>query len=396
MSQQVRFRLLGACAVTVEDRTVENLAAKSRKGVSLMEYLILQQGRPVSAQRLIRELWAGKHNDSPESALKTMVSRLRALLNGISPELGQCIASSQGAYQWTSLPGVRVDVLEMLDALAQARKTDDDGERAACYRQVISLYEGDLFHTGDICNGAMQVSWLHREYIDAVCAYVEILKKAEAYNEICRVCRRAIEIDDLDETLHIELMRAMVSLNRSSDAAAEYRRMARLSRQYLDAEPSEDLQESYRQLAQDGQMLNFNLDRIRNELAAQEDSRHGPFFCDYPAFKEIYNIQMRNLERLGSTMFLGVIMVGDAGEKLSSVARESAMAALTEILRNHLRKGDIVTRFSPAVLAMLLPTVNYSTGGMVMERIEHLFYEEYPSRGVAVHYRISPLGGGMI
>jgi GGDEF domain-containing protein len=68
------------------------------------------------------------------------------------------------------------------------------------------------------------------------------------------------------------------------------------------------------------------------------------------------------------------------------------MAGLQEIMRKHLRKGDIVTRFSPAMYAMLLPTVNYTTGSMVMERMEQLFYEEYPSRKVALHYRISPLG----
>ena len=193
----------------------------------------------------------------------------------------------------------------------------------------------------------------------------------------------------------IELMRAMVSLNRSGDARQEYRRVTEMSRRYLDEDPSEDLQACYRELAEAGREGQFNLDAIRNELLEGDFGRQGPFFCDYPAFKEIYNIQMRNLERLGSTMFLGVIMVGEPGNRISSVSRESAMAGLQEILRKNLRKGDNVTRFSPTVFAMLLPTVNYSTGGMVMERVEHLFYEEYPTRSVTVHHRISPLGGTM-
>ena len=107
---------------------------------------------------------------------------------------------------------------------------------------------------------------------------------------------------------------------------------------------------------------------------------------------------MRNLERLGSTMFLGVIMVDSTeedGNEFADVRRESAMAGLQEIMRLHLRKGDIVTRFSPSIYAMLLPTVNYATGSMVMERMEQLFYEEYPSRKVAIYHRISPLGAGV-
>lgn len=393
MQGEVQIKLLGACSISAGKENLGNLAAKSRKGASLMEYLILQRGKPVSVHRLIREIWDRQRSESPEGALKTLISRLRALLNDVAPGLGGSIVSGQGTYRWESLPGVHVDVLEMLDLLDTAKKENDPDGRRETYRRVIDLYEGDLVQAGDTLNSAMQVNWLHREYLDAVYAYIELLKETEEYNEICRVCDRALRVDDLDEHLHIEMMRAMVSLNRMGDADAEYRRITRLSRQYLDADPSEEMQENYRKLAEEGASLKFNLDRIRNELMEKEGERHGPFFCDYAAFKEIYNIQMRNLERLGSSMFLGVITVGNLEEKISSVSRESAMAGLTEILRNNLRKGDIVTRFAPAVLAMLLPTVNYATGGMVMERIEHLFYEEYPSKGINLHYRISPLGG---
>ena len=54
-----------------------------------------------------------------------------------------------------------------------------------------------------------------------------------------------------------------------------------------------------------------------------------------------------------------------------------------------------MTRFADNVFAMLLPTVNYATGSMVTERIERLFYNEYPNRAIAFHARISPLGGSL-
>ena len=393
MTERVLIQLLGGFSITVTGQSSDFLASKSRKGVSLMEHLILRRGKPVSSQRLIREMWSDKRNDNPENALKTMVSRFRSLLNGVSPGLGSCIVSEQGAYAWQSQPFVQVDVLSFLDELEALRGEQSDDARRVHYRQALKLYAGDLFQTGDMVNGTMYVSWLHKEYLEAVYAYVELLKKTEEYNEICDACEQALRINDLDEHLHIERMRAMVNLNRSTEALNEYRRVTRLNRQYLDAEPSEEMQACYRQLSEAGKTLKFNLDAIRNELNQRDRERMGPFFCDYQAFKEIYNIQMRNLERLGSTMFLGVLMVGDADDEISSVRRESAMAGLQEILRRNLRKGDIVTRFSPSIFAMLLPTVNYSTGNMVMERIEHLFYQEYPSRAIPLHYRISPLGG---
>ena len=99
------------------------------------------------------------------------------------------------------------------------------------------------------------------------------------------------------------------------------------------------------------------------------------------------------MDRLGSAVFLGIIMIANPDETITTVVRESAMAALCEIVRSNLRKGDIVTRAAPAVVAMLLPTVSYSTGNAVMERIESLFYEEYPNQSIVLSFRITPLGG---
>ena len=65
---------------------------------------------------------------------------------------------------------------------------------------------------------------------------------------------------------------------------------------------------------------------------------------------------------------------------------------LQEILRTNMRKGDIITRFSENTFAMLLPTVKYATGNMVMDRIENLYYQEYSSLAIDFFARISPLG----
>ena len=399
MEKRVEIRLLGGFSITALDdqgQRTEKQVVGGRKKVSLLTYLILQAGQPVPTQRLIRELWSTKHNTDSAASLKTTVNRLRSFLNETYDGLGACVCSGKGTYSWQSGPDVYVDVLEF-EALVKLLKTQlSDEERDQAMNRLLDIYQGDLIQTGDMINGEQYVCWLHRDYLEAVYAYVKRLKECEAYNDIVRVCQRALQRDALDEFLRIELMRALVSLNRPNDATAEYRQLVSLNRRLLDEEPGDDVKACYRELAEAGQAVQFNLDAIRNELLAWESERRGPFFCDYAAFEEIYHIQMRNLERLGSTMFLGVIMVqnkDDETTEMADVRRESAMAGLQEIIRRHLRKGDIVTRFSPNIYAMLLPTVNYSTGSMVMERIEQLFYDEYPKRNVTIHHRISPLGG---
>ena len=389
----VRIHMMGSFWIEADGRTYDNLVSRSRRGVSLLQYLILERGRTVTSQRLIRELWEGRRSESPENALKTMVSRIRTLLNGVTEGLGACLVSEQGGYCWKTDENVTVDALDILDIFEQLRRAEGVAQQAQLVRRLQDVYKRDLYQTGDINNGVATVNYFHREYIEAVLSYVEALKKNEEYNEICDVCRKALLIDDLDEQLHIELMQAMANLNRASEAMSEYRKVVKAQRAAFDAEIRDGLKDCYNVLAEAGKHLKFNLDVIRNELSEQDSGRKGPFFCDYRAFKEIYNIQMRNLERLGSTMFLGVIMLGEPGGSLNPVSRESGMAGLQEILRNNLRKGDIVTRFSDSIYAMLLPTVNYETGAMVIDRIQSLFMKEFPKGNIAFHARISPLGG---
>ena len=101
---------------------------------------------------------------------------------------------------------------------------------------------------------------------------------------------------------------------------------------------------------------------------------------------------MRNLERLGSTMFLAIIMVGNPNDpNVNSIKQNNVVNGLLEILRTNLRKGDTITHVSPTIIALLLPTVNYATGNLVMERIKRLFYRKYPNSTVAFNYRVGPL-----
>ena len=392
MPNDVHIQMMGSFVISSGDVLLDHLVSKSRKGVSLVEYLILHAEKPVSSQRLIHQFWPGHLNTSPEASLKTLVSRTRALLNEQIPGLGACIVSGQGSYRWQMQPGMWADATEIAEIAATCHKTIPAEERQRLTNRLLEIYQGELFLTGDINDGSALSSWLHREYLDTVYAYVDQLSAAESYNEICRVCRVALKVDPLDEHLHMELMKALVHLNRPGDAMAEYRSLMRTSLRYLDQEPGEDVQALYRQINRDGQQLRFNLDVIRNELMSEDPDPVSPFFCDYKTFKEIYHIQVRNLERLGTTMSLGVIMIGENEGGLDPVRRESAMAGLMEILRQSLRKGDIVTSFSPSLVAMLLPTVNYHNGSVVMERIEQLFREQYPAEKVPFYYRISLLG----
>ena len=287
---------------------------------------------------------------------------------------------------------MRIDALELMDLFDAISAERDPEKLREMYNQVLELYEGDLYQTGDLDGDTGFAQQLHTQYLGAVYGYIELLRKAEDYNEIIAVCRTALEVDSFDDRLHIELMKAMVSLNRTSDALVQYKHATNLTYRYLGAPPSPEMMAFYQEMNKARQTLKYNLDAIRTELHNSSMER-GAFVCDYEMFKAIYNLEMRNLERLGTTMFLGIIMVGDDDDgNYDSIRQDNIMNGLIEILRDNLRKGDIITHFSPSVIALLLPTVNYKTGTMVMERIRQLFYKRYPNSDIPFHSRLGMLG----
>ena len=397
MSNRFHIQLMDNFAIYIDEQHVEYLAAKSRKGANLIEYLILNLGQPVPNYRLLATLWADDRSANPESALKTLVSRLRALLNQIHPRLGGCIVADRGAYHWEMLPGMTVDVYEIEDILDKlSAGKPDRAVRHALYKRMMELYSGDLLQNAEQNEWALsRATTLHNRYMAAVYSYIELLKEEKDYELIICVCRQALAVDNFDDRLHMELMSALISTNRTSEALVQYKHVMHLNYRYLGVRPSDDMQEFYKQIVRAGKTLDLNLESIRNELRESGEQR-GAFVCEYAVFKEIYNLQMRNLERLGSTMFLAVIMVGDPDDpNMDSIKQDNIMNGLLEILRTNLRKGDTITHFSPTIFALLLPTVNYTTGNMVMERVRKLFYKKYANSNIPFNYRVGPLSSDM-
>ena len=395
MKNTIRIQMMHTFMVYINERRADGLANKSKKGVSLIQYLILNRGAPVPNVQLLETLWTDEDSANPESALKTLVSRTRALLNQVSPRLGESIVSDRGAYHWALQPGMSIDLYDILNIRDRLMTQQDDPEQTKClYEEMLRLYRGDLLQNSDLSEWILsRATQLHNDYISAVYAYLEMLKAEKDYAKIVAVCRTALDVDNFDERLHMELITALIHTGRTSDALAQYKHIVHLNYRYLGVQPSDDMREFYKQIVRAGKTLEFNLDSIRSELRESGEQR-GAFVCEYAVFKEIYNLERRSMERMDIAIFLAVIMIGNPDEPMDSLKQDNIMNGLLDILRNNLRKGDIITRFSPMFYAILLPQVNYTTGSMVMERIKRLFFQKYPNSNIPFNYCVGPIDDG--
>ena len=393
MAVSVRLQLMDRFVIYINENQVEYLSSKTRKGASLIEYLILNNGTSVPNYRLLSTFWQDKQTTNPENALKTLISRLRAMLNEMVPNLGRCIVADRGSYHWENMPGMSVDyyeIRELIDTLSHSKENKQT--QYEMYDRLLTLYCGDLLQSETSNEWVMSMATdLHESYVKTIYAYIDMLEADKDYERMIEVCRKTLDIDSFDDRLHMKLMTALVQTDRNSDALVQYRHAMQLNYRYLGVKPSDDLQEFYQKIRGTDKNIEYTMENIRRELLNVSEQR-GALVCEYSVFKEIFNLQIRNLERLGATMFLGVINIDFIGDiQNGSIMSNNIMNILLGVLEQNLRKGDTVSRFSPTTFALLLPTVNYTTGNTIMERVRQAFYNRCPNSNVSFTYRITPV-----
>jgi DNA-binding SARP family transcriptional activator len=357
----------------------------------LLKHLVLSKNRPVPVNNLIGMFWSeGDKSHNPENALKTMVSRLRASLAKAGPELKNCILSQGRSYAWNPETNCTVDVFEFEELCAELAQSGglDDATREK-YMRVLDVYVGDLFDP--VAEEEWIVSrsmYLHHLYLQTMYRFIEALKAEQEHNTIVYVCRIALDIDPFDERLNLELMAALKTEGQDGSALTQYRHMSAMYSKYLGMEPSEKMLGVYKGLIKSEAAAQADILTIRKSLTDGSEGSSGALVCDYSIFKDIYQLQMRNIERQESKMFICLLSIrSPLGEPLEPMNLEEAMKTLLEILTTCLRKGDTVSRYSPSQYAILLAMMSHSGGQVVISRIRSLFYKRYADNTIKLSFQ---------
>jgi len=137
-----RFGLLGTVECWNRDGAALTLSRYQRTALAL---LLVDMGRPVSADRLIEALWGDSLPADPRAALRSHIARVRRLLSG---EAGP-LSTEPGGYCLRAQRD-QVDACRFEDMLASAEEIDGEGrvvvlDRAlACWRANALVELADL------------------------------------------------------------------------------------------------------------------------------------------------------------------------------------------------------------------------------------------------------------
>ncbi|WP_052852329.1 BTAD domain-containing putative transcriptional regulator [Streptomyces avicenniae] len=138
----MRFGVLGPLGVwTADGRPVRVPEAKVR---ALLAALLVHRERPVSADRLVHDLWGDAVPGRPAGALQNKVWQLRRALEAAEPGGRDLVVSRPPGYQLV-VGDDAVDADRFVGLTTRARAADDPAVRAELFASALALWRGPAF-----------------------------------------------------------------------------------------------------------------------------------------------------------------------------------------------------------------------------------------------------------
>ncbi|GIJ10452.1 BTAD domain-containing putative transcriptional regulator [Micromonospora andamanensis] len=240
----MRFGVLGEIAVWTSGG--EPVAVPGLKVRALLADLLVHEGRPVTADRLIEDLWGDEPPGNALGALQTKVSQLRrALEEGEAG--GRALVEFGDAGYRLRASSESIDAMRFTALSARSRTQREPAQRVATLTEALSLWRGcpyaDFSDERFVRQAAERLN-------DQYLAVLENL--AEARLELGEHHLLAGELADLvarhpwRERLRAAHLRALYGSGRQRDALAAYQQFRRQLRDELGIDPGQDLAELHR------------------------------------------------------------------------------------------------------------------------------------------------------
>ena len=381
---------LGGFSILVDGNLLTDSINRSKKLWSVLCYLIVHRDRNISQAEFIKLFWPGDHSANPVNALKTLLYRVRSLLDPLFPAELPPILSRRGSYAWNPSIECRVDVdrFESLCTAVQDHGLSDDA-RLALYQEIVCLYQGN--YLPKLANQpwvASKSKHYHSLYLQAVKAYAALLEHTGAFERMAQVCTQAIQFSPLNESLHVLLVRALLRQGKNADALSQYEKATDLLYRNVGVQSAGELRALYTEIMAVEQHLETDLEIIQSDLR-EPKLQVGAFVCEYGFFQEAYRLEARRSSRNGICVQMALLTVSlPEGGIPPLSALNTTMDQLLDVLIQNLRLGDVISRYSGAQYIILLPAATLENGSMVMDRVLSDFHHQHRRNILKLTYRI--------
>lgn len=390
-----KVRLFGRFEVSGQNRTLDEEKIRSEMVTKLLSYVFCHRKRNVTIQELGDALWHDDGSDNPAGALKNLMYRLRNIMKK-EWERSDFIVTGRGTYAWNPEIPLEIDAEEFEKLCKNAHRNEEAEEEIAELEEAVELYRGTFLPklTGEYWVASL-ATYYHSMYLTAVKQLAALLEEHSRYDEMAQVCSRAIDLDALDEELHCWFIKALIGQNKQNLAIEHYQKTVDLLYDNLGVRPSQELRGVYEELLKQKHEQELDLSKIQKELKA-DDNGKGAFLCEYGVFKKSYHLEIRRAGRLGMSIYLSLITLypsinvkKDSGAYTNIINK--GMDMMQQILLTSLRTGDVISRYSSTQFIIMLPTCQYETAMMVMDRIQNRFYSSEEKTKIKIQYSVDEI-----
>ncbi|MFD8617930.1 BTAD domain-containing putative transcriptional regulator [Streptomyces sp. NPDC059513] len=230
----MRFGVLGP--LTVWDGEGREVRVPEAKVRALLADLLANDGGPVSADRLIHDLWGDAPPGRPAGALQAKVSQLRRAIGR------DRVVRQPPGYRLRFDDGDEVDAVRFRALVAQARPVQDPRARAALLTEALELWRGPAyadFADGPFVRAAAQR--LAEQRLSVLEEQARARLEAGDHTLLAGELADLVALHPLRERLRAVQMRALYAAGRQSEALASYEDLRTRLAEELGVDPSPEL-----------------------------------------------------------------------------------------------------------------------------------------------------------
>ncbi|MDO4324301.1 MAG: BTAD domain-containing putative transcriptional regulator [Lachnospiraceae bacterium] len=390
--KKIKMQLFGSFCLTSGTAVLGEEAICSNKITRMLAYLLIYRDCTLTHRQLIDVFWEdGARN--PEGALRNLMYRIRNVLKILGDE--KFICSMPGVYRWNPEIEVETDYEQFEKKAALLRLTEDDGRKEKLCRDIIDCYRGNV--SAQIMDEPWilpKVTWYQSVYMDTVKELCKILERTERWEENEEICRQALTVDSLDENIHCSLIQSLYKQKKYNLALYQYEKANQLFYERMGIRNPENLWAVFQKMISETEECTADINKILSEESELENSQ-GVFFCNYQIFRQIYQVEVRRVHRLGITEFIILLTVQRVNRAWQSSAIDygmiEGMDILEDAVRGILKTGDVAARYSQNQVILLLPACTYESGVRAAERIQKNFRGNIGNRKLKLTYELAEL-----
>ena len=370
---------LGEFTICYQGREIKETNKRSRKMWGLLQYFITFHNREITQNELIELLWPEGESANPTGALKTQLYRLRAMLTESGLPGDEIIINTAGTYAFNNKLDCEIDSEIFEQHVKESSASYSAKEKLAYYMKAIDVYRGDFLDKPVMERWMIPINtYYHTMYIKTVRAALEILSSFKRYGEMIEICKKALQFEQLDETIHSHYMIALSESGDKEGAKAHYLYVLDLFYNKESINPSQEFISLYGKIVKSENSYGADVSAVRIEMEEKGDG-DGAFYCEYDAFKHIYQLEARESRRAGRSLYLCVITASESeDEKNTRKQKNRAMSRLQETIGNCLRTSDVFSRYSASQFVMVFPGANNQICENIMQRIVKQFKRDNP------------------